>query len=211
MTQATSTEYRGSTGVPNGRGETVAGAILLAWSFVAAVLVARSPGPNGLDRWGFSLLEESRRNGLMIRITELGDLPVLIVGSVAAALLVVGRDRSRALVCLVAPAVATVLVEWMLKPWVGRHYLGVLSYPSGSVTVVASLGTALVIAVPGWVRWPVAAAAALVTVLMGVAVVVLRWHEPSDALAGAVFGVGVVLLLDGLVHLDWLRRTFAPR
>ena len=33
------------------------------------------------------------------------------------------------------------------------------------------------------------------------AVIGLRWHYPSDALAGAAFGVGVVLLVDGVLHL----------
>jgi membrane-associated phospholipid phosphatase len=36
---------------------------------------------------------------------------------------------------------------------------------------------------------------------MVVAVIGLRWHLPTDALAGVVLGVGVVLLVDGLLHL----------
>jgi membrane-associated phospholipid phosphatase len=120
---------------------------------------------------------------------------------VLAAVVVVGRDRRRAVACLVGPAMATVLVEWVVKPAVGRHYLGVLSFPSGSVTVVASLAAAWTLAVPGWTRWPVAAVGVVLTGSMTVAVIALRWHYPSDALAGAAFGVGMVLLLDGLLHL----------
>jgi membrane-associated phospholipid phosphatase len=33
------------------------------------------------------------------------------------------------------------------------------------------------------------------------AVVALQWHYPSDALGGAAFGVGMVLLVDGVLHL----------
>ena len=36
---------------------------------------------------------------------------------------------------------------------------------------------------------------------MVVAVIGLRWHYPTDAVAGAVLGVGAVLLVDGVAHL----------
>jgi membrane-associated phospholipid phosphatase len=42
---------------------------------------------------------------------------------------------------------------------------------------------------------------AVVVSLMIVSVIGLRWHYPTDALAGAVLGVGTVLTVDGLVHL----------
>ncbi len=42
----------------------------------------------------------------------------------------------------------------------------------------------------------------LATVAMAVAVTGLRWHYPTDALGGALLGVGIVLLVDGLAHLD---------
>ena len=32
---------------------------------------------------------------------------------------------------------------------------------------------------------------------MCAAVVALQWHYPSDALAGATFGIGIVLVVDG--------------
>ena len=63
------------------------------------------------------------------------------------------------------------------------------------------MATALAVAAPGWIRPVVIAAGAVVVGLMMVAVVGLRWHYPTDALAGAVLGVGVVLLVDGAVHL----------
>jgi membrane-associated phospholipid phosphatase len=179
----------------------VAGGILLVWSALAAVAVGRSPGPNALDRWGFAALGPTTHSTLLVHISELGDPAVLAAASVLAAVVVVGRDRRRAVACLVGPAMATVLVEWVVKPAVGRHYLGVLSFPSGSVTVVASLAAAWTLAVPGWTRWPVAAVGVVLTGSMTVAVIALRWHYPSDALAGAAFGVGMVLLLDGLLHL----------
>jgi hypothetical protein len=185
----------------------VAGVILLGWTLLAGVAVHRYPGPNALDRWGFSALGPSPHSLVLIRITDLGGFPVLAAGSVLAALVVVGRDRWRAVACLCGPALAAGLVEWVVKPVVGRRYLEVLTFPSGSVAVVAALATTWVLAVPGWLRVAVAAAGSVVVVAMTVAVVALRWHYPSDALAGAAFGVGVVLAVDGVLQMVGARRT----
>ncbi len=96
---------------------------------------------------------------------------------------------------------ASLAVEWLLKPVVGRRYMGVLCFPSGSVTVIASTCTALVLAVSRRLRWTAIAVATVIVVSVAVAVIGLRWHYPSDALAGVMFGTGVVLLLDGALHM----------
>ncbi len=181
----------------------------MVWTVLAGLALRHRRGPTGFDRWGFDLLTPTPHNHFLVRLTELGDLPVLVVGSVGAALVVVGRDRWRAVACLAGPALATVVVEWYLKPFVARRYVGVLTFPSGSVTAVAALAAAWSLAVPRWSRWVVIP---LVTVVVGAvawAVIGLRWHYPSDALGGAAFGVGVVLLVDGVLHL--LSRPSPPR
>ena len=87
-----------------------------------------------------------------------------------------------------------------IKPFVARRYVGVLTFPRGTWPTSPHwmppgpspspfLGIPLVIVVGG--RWSPAA------------VIGLRWHYPSDALGGAVFGVGVVLLVDGVAHLSF--------
>ncbi len=192
-----------------GRGEALAGGLLILWTLLAAVVVWRMPGPNALDRRGFSLIAASLHSSTLLRVADLGSLAVLVAGSVLAALVVVGRDRRTALVCLCGPAAAALVVDWVLKPVVGRHYLGVLSFPSGTVTVTAAVATAWAVAVPGRWKWPVVAIGAVATVAVAVAVIALRWHYPSDALAGAAFGVGVVLAADGAVHL-WGAGGAAP-
>lgn len=184
-----------------GRGETLAGAILVVWTVLVGLTLHHRRGATGFDRWGFDLLSPTPHAHNLIRLTQLGDLPVLVVGSVGAALVVVGRDRWRALACLCGPALATVVVEWYLKPLVGRRYAGVLTFPSGSVATVAALAAAWALAVPRQWRWVVIPAVTLVTGAVAWAVVGLRWHYPSDALGGATFGAGLVLLVDGVVHL----------
>jgi membrane-associated phospholipid phosphatase len=42
---------------------------------------------------------------------------------------------------------------------------------------------------------------------MVLSVIGLRWHYPSDALAGVVLGVGMLLLIDGTVHLPRPEST----
>lgn len=183
------------------RAELVAGAVLVGWTMLAALAVRADRAPNMLDRFGFAHLPAALHSAFWLHVTDLGGFPVLAGGSVLAALVVVGRDRRRAIACLCAPSVAVGTVDWLLKPEVGRYYLGVLSFPSGSTTIVAALGTAWTLAVSGRFRWAVAGVAAALVALTGIAVVAVRWHYPSDALAGVAFGTGVVLLVDGLLHL----------
>jgi membrane-associated phospholipid phosphatase len=178
---------------------------MVAGSIVAAVAVAIHPGPNALDRWGFRVLPYAHGSVVLVRITDLGSPVVLIAGALLAAV-VARHDRMRALACVTAPLLAALLVEYSFKPLVGRHFEGVISYPSGSTADVAALATAWAVAVPRRVRLAVIAAGVLVTVAMAVAVTGLRWHYPSDALAGAVLGIGTVLLVDGVLHLGKVRH-----
>ncbi len=146
------------------------------------------PTANAIDRWGFSTVGRDADKGALVRIVKLGDPLVLVLGTLLASVLAFRRDRLRALACLVGPPLAAVLVELALKPLVGRHFEGVLSYPSGNVTNVAAVATALTLAAPG--RWRLVAVVlgAAATVAMAVAVTGLRWHYPTDALGGVVFG-----------------------
>ena len=206
---ATSGDRTGTVG-PSWRMELAVGGILLAWSFGAAVIVHHSPAPNALDRWGFTLFPIVPHSTWMARVTDLGSLSVLVVGSLAAAVVAFGRDRVRAVACLVGPLAATILAEWVIKPAVGRRYVGVLTFPSGHVTAVAALGTAWTLVVPRWFRWPMAAVSGAVVVLMTVSVIRLGWHYASDALTGAAVGCGVVLLLDGALHVLAARTGGSP-
>jgi len=183
------------------RAELVAGGLLVGWTLLASLAVRTDRAPNMLDRFGFAHLPLAPHSALWLRMTDLGSLPVLVGGSLLAAVVVVGRDHRRALACLCAPSIAAALVNWVLKPEVGRHFFGVLSFPSGSMTVVAAVATAWTLAVPARFRWVAAVAGSTAVALTGVAVVAVRWHYPSDALAGVACGVGVVLLVDGLLHL----------
>jgi membrane-associated phospholipid phosphatase len=184
-----------------GRKETFAGALLVAWSILGAIAISAHPQKNAIDRWGFEWIGASFHSTTFGRITDLASPAALAIGSALAALVCVRRDFRRAVACVAGPLLCALSVEYVFKPLVGRHFEGVLSYPSGNVADVAAVATAWVLAVSARVRALFAVVAAVIVGAMVVAVIGLRWHLPTDALAGAVLGAGVVLLVDGVLHL----------
>ena len=200
-----STDRAGARHRP-GAVETAVGAALVGVSLVGAALAAAHPAANAFDRWGFDTIGAAPGSAVLVRITDMASPVVLVVATVAAALVALGHDRVRAVACLSGPAAVAVLVELVLKPVVGRHFEGVLSYPSGNVADVAAVATAWTLAVTRRFRLFVVGVGAATTLAMADAVIGLRWHYPSDALGGLVLGVAVVLFVDGLLHLRLPRR-----
>jgi hypothetical protein len=195
------------------------GLAAVAATVAIGVVLHRYPGPNAIDRLGFSLLPASPNSGFFHVVTWLGSVTALVIGSFGAALVAwfTGpRDRGRVLACLVAPAAATMANQLVLKPVVARLYVGEISFTSGSVTVIAAIGAVWVLALPRRMR-PTATVLAIAAVsVMIVAVVALQWHYPTDALAGALFGLGTVLLIDGVIGTATSRangwsRSGGPR
>lgn len=190
----------------------VAGTVLVVWTLIAALVIRYHPGTNAFDRWGESLVPPARGNSFYIQVAGVKSA-VLVGGSILAAVVVVARDRWRALACLIGPLIAVLLVESVIKPYISRRLYSELTFPSGTVTAVAGVAAAWAIAVPRWLRWPVVVLGALVVTVECRAVVALQWHFPSDAIAGAAFGVGVVLVVDGLLHVvgPAAVRSLGPR
>ena len=185
--------------------ELAAGALLLGLAALAGLVFVHRPWPNRLDAWGYRALPFDPSSGWAHDFTHVGSRSALVVGVLAVLVVGVRRDWVRAAACAVAPVVAVLIVQDLAKPLVGRHLglSGASSYPSGTVAAVAALATAAVLVAPRVVR-PVVAVAALVAVAgTGAAVIVLRWHYPTDALGGLGVGVGAVLALDALAHLPW--------
>ncbi len=170
--------------------EIIVGAVLLGWSAVAALVVTWRPGANALDDWADSIVPASLHSTLLLRFTDLGTLPALGVLSVLAALVSLRRDRWRAVACLAGPLAAAVLAEYVSKPLVGRYYYGVLSFPSGSVAVVAAVATACSLAAGSRWRPVTEAVGACVVGLMGYTVIALRWHYRERRAGGRLHGHG---------------------
>jgi len=185
---------------PHATGASLAVAcVLLGAVFLGGLALRLAPGPNPLDHWGFSLLPGVLHSTVLKAITDLALAPVAAVLGLLAGALAWRHDRRRALACLVGPALAVVLAE-LLKMIVGRRLEHVLCYPSGTTAVVAALVTAFVLVTRREARTLTIVVGAVAVILETVAVVKLRWHYPSDTLAGIVLGVGGVMLADAGLH-----------
>jgi membrane-associated phospholipid phosphatase len=179
-----------------------AGLLLLSIAALAGLIFVHRPGPNRLDVSGFRLLPANLDSRWAHDFTTLGSLPVLIVGVIVVFLIGVSRDRLRAFACATSPILAVLIVQDIAKPLVDRHNVitGGLSYPSGTVAAVTALVTALLLVMPSNTRLAVAALGLVAIAGTGCAVIVLRWHYPTDVLGGIWVGMGSVLVVDALLH-----------
>jgi PAP2 superfamily len=84
--------------------------------------------------------------------------------------------------------------------WILRN-----SFPSGTATVVASVGIGALLVAPDRLRWLVLLAAAAAAGLIGQATQVTGWHRASDALGGVVLSGSVACL--GLIGLARIRHA----
>jgi membrane-associated phospholipid phosphatase len=179
------------------------GVLLLGVAALAGFVFVHRPWPNRLDLWGDRLLPADPSSQWAHGFVALGSLTVLIVGVVLVFFIGVLRDWVRAIACTAAPLIAVLVVQDIAKPLVDRQsaVTGALSYPSGTVAAVAALATALILVVPAKGRFLLTMLGLLATVGTGAAVIVLRWHYPTDALGGLAVGVGSVLVIDGLLQV----------
>lgn len=185
--------------------ELVTGTALLAVAALAGLFFVRAPGPNPIDQLGNQLLPSNEGAQWAHDLTLVGSLSGLLIGIVVLFVVGLTRDWVRAMACAVAPLGAVFFVDQVAKPLIHRHIgEAVGSYPSGTVTAVAALAAGAVLVAPRMARAATAVLAAALVVGICAAVVVLRWHYPTDALGGACVGVGAVLFLDALAHLPWV-------
>jgi membrane-associated phospholipid phosphatase len=191
--------------------ELLLGFACLAAAALAGLFFAKRPGPNRVDAAGYFYLPSDPNSHLANALVRLGSKPVLIIGVIVVFLVALFRDWVRAFACAAAPIVAVEVVEHIAKPMVGREIgTGSFTYPSGTVAAIAALSTAVFLVAPRLAR-PAAALAGVVAVTgTGIAVLVLRWHYPTDVAGGVWVGSGAVFTIDALVHLPWLFARRQP-
>jgi membrane-associated phospholipid phosphatase len=139
----------------------------------------------------------------------------VLVAVLAGLCLLLGRRRL-AVLAVLGPTMTGVLTT-LLKPMIGRTLKGDLAYPSGhlggatSLALVAGLLLVSVLGVAGWAA--VAVVAGLTAVVgggMAVAVTVVNYHYPTDAVGGFCTAVSVVLGLALLLE-RWPAEKFRSR
>lgn len=188
--------------------ELVVGAGLVAVVLVGGAVLRAWPAPDAIDHLVWHVVPSGQHTPLYTGMARLR-APAVAGGVAVVFLLTVGRNRWRALACLVGPLLALVLSELAVKPAVGRTLGGSLSYPSGSTVGAVVVATAAFLAAPRRLRPVVAVVALSYAGLMAVSVVATGSHYPTDALAGLAFGAGIMLLTDGA--LARAGRWWGPR
>lgn len=146
--------------------------------------------------------------------------PILVAMSASViALLALGRLRG-ALLAVLAPSLATVLTDAILKPAVGRtdlevaypsvHVYGAQAYPSGHTTAVCAVAFVVVVLVldqrprrlPLAIQVTVCGAALALAGCVGVALVAAGYHVTTDVIGGVCVALGTVLTL--ALVIDWV-------
>ena len=187
-------------------------------------------GPVGRDSSGYRPLLGERVRGPAVLVIALAIIVIAVFGMRYADQDMPGHlDRSldalirhalhqdqpitAALVNLGNPGQATVLVDLILKPLIGRLSYGHLSFPSGHTTVVTAVAFTTAILIAG-ARWPrstilrLVAGLAAVAVAVGVAIslVALRVHYATDTVAGYCVALATVLTV--ALCLDFIGPRF---
>lgn len=135
----------------------------------------------------------------------LASIPALLLFALILMITVLMRKRFALLVRIaallaVSNGVTQALKYILVRPDMEVGHSLANSFPSGHVTLAASVGLALIAAVPQ--RWKSVAGvvAWLAIVFVGVTVLSLGWHRLSDVLAGILVPTAVALLV---VPSEW--------
>jgi membrane-associated phospholipid phosphatase len=160
---------------------------------------------------GFVTAAGSELGVLTSRIARLCDeAPYLVLGAgIVGIALVRGRlPRAAAVVVLL---LATGLTTQVLKASLGDPRAGEIlgvelgSWPSGHSTAAMTLALCAVLVAPRAVRGAVAALGAAFALAVGLGVVVMEWHLPTDVAGGYLVAMGWTLLAVAV-----LRRVERP-
>ncbi|MCD2192057.1 phosphatase PAP2 family protein [Actinomycetospora endophytica] len=133
---------------------------------------------------------------------DLGNpLPVAAALLLLAAVAFAARGPRGLALALLGPPLAMVTTSLVLKPLIDRTRGGELAFPSGHTTAVASMSVAAGTLLLGWVvvprvlRWAGAVLLALLAVAVGLSMVGLGAHYPTDTVGGTGVALAVVLVV----------------
>jgi undecaprenyl-diphosphatase len=147
--------------------------------------------------------------------------PVVVTATAAVVVLacVLRRRYGEAAFVAVSVLLAATITELVLKPLIGRTSWGD-PFPSGHVTSVAALATALTVLlartptrVPGPLRLALAFTAFLIAAAVALGVIGANMHHFSDTVGGAAVGTGTVLLIAlvfDILSQKWRRHHDRP-
>jgi membrane-associated phospholipid phosphatase len=151
---------------------------------------------------------------LLLAVLVWPGAPVPVTAMAAALVLawVFQRRYGEAALVAISVPLATVITEVVLKPLIGRTSWGD-PFPSGHVTSVVALATALAIllatmsgGMPRLLRLVLALTGFLIAAAVAFGVIGANMHHFSDTVGGAAVGTGTVLLIALIIDLLSRRR-----
>jgi membrane-associated phospholipid phosphatase len=186
-----------------------------------AVPAARELDARALE--GFLGFQRPVVDTFTYNIVHLGDPPYVAVVGLGLAAIALLRGRPRVALAVVVLLGATSVSSQVLKAvlayprfegQVGSARIQPAAFPSGHSTAVMSLAIVCVMAVPARLRLLAAVVGAGVALAVGISVVALGWHFPSDVAGGFLLATGWGLAVAAglrLADLRWPERTVRGR
>jgi membrane-associated phospholipid phosphatase len=168
-------------------------ALALVWAVAELIPAVRLKDAVAL--YEFTTLDRPRVDSLAGFLLHLLDPALFILWGVALVALAMAGNRTRVAVAVAALLALAPLSAELLKPLlahphdsVGNVTIGPASWPSGHSTAATILALCAVLIAPSRLRPVVAALGALFVVAIGVSLLILAWHMPSDVLGGVLLG-----------------------
>jgi membrane-associated phospholipid phosphatase len=180
-------------------------ALATAIAFLVAIRTAGGQRLDDAARGRLSPFREPRAYSAtesLLETISVSSLALFGLGIMAVAIV---RGRPRLALGAGAVVVGANLTTQVLKSGLDRpdlvNGLGPSpgAFPSGHVTVAMSLAMALVLVAPPALRWVAAVAGCGYAAVVGVAVLALDWHRPSEVIAGDLVCVGWAAAVAGVL------------
>jgi membrane-associated phospholipid phosphatase len=193
------------------------GALGLTW--IVAALVPATHVKDAVALYDFTLLGGPRLDDLMNGLLHLLDPALYTLWGVLLVAVALARRRPRValavgLVLSLAPLSAETLKPLLAHPHarIGVSEITAASWPSGHATAATALVLCAILVAPRRLRPLVGALGAMFAAAVGVSLLILAWHLPSDVLGGYLVGaLWMALALAGLRAADARTRSVRLR
>jgi membrane-associated phospholipid phosphatase len=166
-------------------------ALALALIWVVAQHVPAAHLRDALALRDFTLLSRPHVDSAANFIIHLLKPALFILWGTALVAVALGRERPRVAVAVVAVMSLAPLTSETLKPLlahphaqVGAVHVSPASWPSGHSTAALALVLSAVLVSPARLRPIVGALGAVFAAAVGIALLILAWHMPSDVIGG---------------------------
>ncbi len=164
-------------------------ALAAVWSL--AELIPAIQSKDAVTLYDFTTLSRPGVDSVAEFLLHLLDPSLFILWGIALVAVALAEERPRvavavALVLALAPFSADLLKPLLAHKHdhVGGAVIGAASWPSGHSTAATALAMCAVLVAPPRLRRPVAALGAVFVLAVGIALLVLAWHMPSDVVGG---------------------------